>query len=136
MKNTKLTGGCLCGAVRYETAPQVFNKTICHCPSCRRAAGAPCVAWFSVAVDDYRVTAGAPTTYQSSAQVSRTFCAACGTALTYRRDDIAGEIDVTTCSLDDPASVAPDDHTFAAYRLAWIKIDDGLPAYAHTRAQG
>jgi hypothetical protein len=134
MSEAKLTGGCLCGAVRYETTARVFHKTICHCPSCRRAAGAPCVAWFSVVAGDLHFTAGTPAAYQSSAHVTRTFCATCGTALTYRRDDVADEIDVTTCSLDDPASITPDDHTFAAYRLAWLKTDDGLPAYAGIRS--
>jgi hypothetical protein len=136
MSDTKLTGGCLCGAVRYETSPQIFHETICHCPSCRRAAGAPCVAWFSVLASDFRITAGTPAAYQSSEHVTRTFCAHCGTALTYRRADIADEIDITTCSLDDAASVAPDDHTFTAYHLPWLKIDDGLPSFPGTRSQG
>ena len=131
-----ISGGCLCGAVRYNASGRVFHKTICHCPSCRRAAGAPCVAWFSVTTDGYRVTAGTPAEYRSSANVLRTFCANCGTPLTYQRDDVPGEIDITTCSLDAPAAIAPDDHTFAHYRLAWLVIDDGLRTYAHTRSEG
>lgn len=131
-----ITGGCLCGAVRYEVLQQVFHKTICHCPSCRRAAGAPCVAWFSVARDAFRLTAAAPASYRSSAQVLRTFCPSCGTPLTYWRDDFPADIDITTCSLDAPADVAPDDHTFTQYQLPWLAIDDGLPAYARTRVEG
>ena len=40
----KLTGGCLCGAVRYETTAKPFKVTYCHCNSCRKATAAPVLA--------------------------------------------------------------------------------------------
>lgn len=130
-----LQGGCCCGAVRYETSERVFHQTICHCPTCRRASGAPRVAWFSVARADFRVTAGAPAQFASSPGVTRSFCGACGTQLTYQRSDTPHEIDVTTCSLDDPETVAPRDHTFSMYRLRWDRGDDGRPHHARLRDQ-
>lgn len=130
-----LSGGCCCGAVRYETSDRVFHKTVCHCPTCRRASAAASVAWFSVAIGDYRITAGTPVRYHSSAEVTRTFCGACGTQLTYQRNGALDEIDVTTCSLDDPEPMAPEDHTFACYRLRWETIADGKPIYPQLRAE-
>lgn len=130
-----LLGGCCCGAVRYETSERVFHQTICHCPTCRRACAAPHVAWFSVARADYRITAGTPATFQSSPGVTRSFCGACGTQLTYARSDSPDEIDITTCSLDDPEPLAPRDHTFAMYRLSWDRGDDCTPHYAGLRGQ-
>ena len=58
-----LTGGCYCGAVRYEVTGQRFDQTLCHCAICRRTTGAPVVAWLSVRPDDFRLTAGAPTAF-------------------------------------------------------------------------
>ncbi|QJE03520.1 GFA family protein [Massilia forsythiae] len=131
-----LRGGCACGAVRYEAAAAPFHRTLCHCADCRRAAGAPAVAWFSVPAAALAWVRGAPRRHRSSAAVERAFCGRCGTQLTYRHDDIPGEVDITTCSLDDPEQAAPQDHTFAARRLRWLRVDDGLPVYPATRAAG
>ena len=131
-----LTGGCYCGAIRYEASDEVFHKTICHCEDCRRVSGAPCVAWFSVMQPDFQLTKGVPARLRSSQRVTRTFCAACGTPLTYQHDDTLTEIDITIGSLDHPDSVVPEDHTFTCYRLSWVKTADGLPEYQHyARAQ-
>ena len=40
-----LTGGCHCGAVRYEMPEAVLHCALCHCSDCRRHAGAPMVSW-------------------------------------------------------------------------------------------
>ena len=131
-----LSGGCCCGAVRYETSEHVFHATICHCPTCRKCAGAPSVAWFSVHLTDFDIISGSLTTYQSSLHVTRGFCAECGTQLTYQRDDFPSEIDITLCSLDDPEMTRPDDHTFVDYRLSWMVLGDTLPQFPRTRAEG
>lgn len=131
-----LRGGCACGAVRYEIRAVPFHRTLCHCADCRRAAGAPAVAWFSVPAPALAWVRGAPLRHRSSAAVERAFCGRCGTQLSYRTDDAPAEVDVTTCSLDDPDQAAPADHTFTARRLRWLCIDDDLPAYPATRAAG
>jgi len=127
-----LTGGCLCGKVRYASEAAPFHETICHCESCRRAVGAASVAWFSVERAALRWT-GEPALFASSPGVQRGFCATCGTSLSFASDEFADEIDLTTASLDDPAIAAPRDHTRAASRLPWVAIADGLPAYPEKR---
>jgi hypothetical protein len=42
-----LTGGCFCGAIRYEARGRPFDETNYHCSICRRTTGAPLVTWFS-----------------------------------------------------------------------------------------
>jgi hypothetical protein len=127
-----LTGGCLCGAVRYEARGAPFHPTVCHCSICRRAAGAPMVAWITVMPADFAFTAGQPSTYRSSAKGQRTHCPICGTQLTFKLDAL-DEIDVTVCSLDDPEAVPPHDHTYTSTQLSWVHLDDGLPRYAKAR---
>ena len=131
-----LAGGCHCGAVRYEARGEPFHATFCHCADCRRVAGAPVVAWFSVAREGFRVVSGRMRTYASSPGVERGFCGECGTALTYAADTSPGEIDVTTASLDDPARVPPWDHVKFASRLPWVVPGDGLPRFAGGRDEG
>jgi hypothetical protein len=124
---SQLEGGCHCGAVRYLAAGQPYHATLCHCTDCRRTAGAPAVAWFTVRADGFRITRGEPRSYRSSAAATRTFCPVCGTALTYRRDGL-DEVDITIASLDRPEAVPPEDHTFARSRLHWM---DGLASLPH-----
>lgn len=131
-----LTGGCFCGAIRYQASGQVFNPTTCHCEICRRTCGAPCVAWFSVPAAGYRVVVGTPARFRSSSHATRTFCPTCGTQLTFCDDASQEEIDITTCSLDDPAAAPPRDHTYASRQVPWLVLDDGLPQFARSRSEG
>jgi len=129
----ELTGGCLCGAVRYRCAAPVRPATWCHCTSCRRAAGAHAVAWFTVPAKSFALIEGQPAIFRSSPPVQRAFCARCGTQLTYRHQDSAGEVDVTVGSLDEPDRVAPADHIWMQDAAAWDRPVDGLPSYPRSR---
>jgi hypothetical protein len=130
---TKLEGGCLCGAIRYRATGLAYHLTNCHCTLCRRASGAAFVTWFSVASTGFQVMQGKPLRYRSTPGAVRSFCGACGTALTFQRDDLPGEIDITLCSLDDPDALAPEDHTYVRSRLRWVKTCDGLPEHTVAR---
>lgn len=129
-------GGCYCGAVRYEAGDDLTHTTLCHCVDCRRIAGAPAVAWFTVSDDVLTFSGAAPHWFRSSEHVMRAFCAACGTPLAYRDEREPGYVDVITCSLDDPALAAPKDHTFYASRVPWLHVCDKLPRFSRTRKEG
>ena len=75
-----LTGGCLCGAVRYRIDGELTAEGagFCHCGLCRRASGAPVVAWGTWRAADFRFTDGRPAEYLSSPKGVRRFCPACG----------------------------------------------------------
>jgi hypothetical protein len=135
MQASLYSGGCLCGAVRYQVTGPAANPCFCHCNSCRLAAGAPMVPWASFARERFRVTRGTLTEYRSSARVWRGFCAACGTCLSYRRE-AGGDIDVTLATLDEPGSLAPQMHVWVAEKLPWVMISDGLPQYAGSASAG
>jgi hypothetical protein len=134
MQSTSIiTGGCLCGRIRYEAAGETSDITHCHCRTCRRASGASFVTWASFAMNRFKLTRARPASYQSSENVRRTFCSSCGTPLTYARLDLPDTIDVTLGSMDDPDQLRPQDHTWTESRLSWVVLADGLPAYARPR---
>jgi len=124
-----LCGGCYCGHVRYEADAAPFHETICHCSDCRRVAGAPAVAWFSVAAAGFRFKGGDPVHFRSTPNVLRSFCGKCGTTLTFQQDDLPEEIDITIASLDQPDRVVPKDHTQVSGKISWDAICDGLPLF-------
>ena len=129
-----IEGGCFCGFVRYRAGGSPFYETNCHCSICRRTSGAPFVTWFSVPQSDFAFTKGAPSSFQSSERGTRTFCSRCGTPLTFRSTNSPAEVDVTTCSLDNPERLPPKDHTRTSSRLSWVELGDQLPSFAEARS--
>ena len=129
-----LTGRCLCGAIRYQCGRPLYPPTLCHCESCRRAAGAHAVGWLTVRSDDLRYLAAAPREFESSPGVQRAFCSRCGTPLTYRSARRPGEIDVTICSLEQSEAAAPVDHIWMQDAPSWDRPADGLPQYSAGRS--
>jgi GNAT superfamily N-acetyltransferase len=122
-----VTGGCLCGAVRYAASGQPREVSHCHCSMCRRAAGAPLVTWATFPVDAFRWTAGPAASWRSSPPATRSFCGTCGTALTFVTIDEPTWIDVTVASMDQAAEMWPHDHIWTGDRLPWLVLDDDLP---------
>jgi len=126
-------GGCLCGAVRFRAHGAATDATLCHCRSCRRAAGAPAVAWVSFPRAGFAFTRGEPGRFRSSPPVERTFCARCGTPLSYAHDAEPATLDVTTASLDRAAELAPQDHIWTSHALPWMHDLDALPHHPKRR---
>lgn len=127
--NGSIEGGCLCRTVRYRVTGEPLATSLCHCRSCRLAAGGPSVAWVILRAEDFAVTAGAPVQFRSSPDVFRTFCGNCGTALTYQGISRTDLVDVTTISLDHPEDFAPDREIWIEDKLPWETLNDTLPHY-------
>jgi hypothetical protein len=133
MNTDTLMGGCLCGSVRYRTGLPILPATICHCRSCRLAAGANAVGLYTVERTSVAFTQGRPVEYRSSPNVLRGFCGACGTALTHWDADWPAELSLTIASLDDPGLVVPADHTWMAHAVPWDSPGDRLPQHQTDR---
>lgn len=129
-----LTRGCFCGAIRYRVSGARSDETLCHCSICRRVSGAPFVAWFTAPRDGFAFTRGTPAEFSSTEHGRRTFCADCGTPLTFASSRLPAELDVTTGSLDDPEAAPPKDHTRTSARLSWVDLGDRLPRHPEHRA--
>jgi hypothetical protein len=123
-----LTGGCLCGAVRYRISAAPRSADYCHCRMCRRAAGAPVVARVVVTISSFAWTRAQPAVYRSSQRAERFFCPTCGTPLALR--DEPDFLDVTLATLDDPEVIRPSHHIWAASQIEWLDIADDLPRYS------
>ncbi|HEY6641312.1 GFA family protein [Povalibacter sp.] len=123
MSDSTTEGGCLCGAVRYRIAGQPRTSSICHCRTCRRASGAPSVAWFVVRTEQFSLLHGDLSTFASSMPVLRQFCGRCGSPIAYRHADDPASIELTTASLDDPESFPPSREIWLSHRLSWQAID-------------
>ena len=124
-----LTGGCQCGAVRYEMIAPPKWASICHCRMCQKASGQPFMAFTGGNPENIRWTAGAPSFFRSSDIAERGFCARCGTPLTYGRK---GGLSVTIGSLDDPSAVTPMMQNGIQDKMTWL---DDLPRMQSQRTE-
>ena len=123
------SGGCHCGAVRYEMTAEVAHHALCHCTDCRKASGAPATAWAMAAADQVTIT-GEPVTYASSEHGRRLFCGACGTSLFYTNEVVfPGMIDVQSATLDDPDAIPLQAQIQTAERIGWMAHLGDLPAF-------
>lgn len=125
----ELTGGCLCGAIRYRGEGPLHSRVHCHCAICRRASGAVAVSWVTVSLDHFAFTRGEPAIFRSSSHGERRFCQRCGSPLTFWTERDPARIDVTIGTLDRPDEIEPTRHIWTASRVAWLRLDEMLPAY-------
>jgi hypothetical protein len=121
-----LTGGCLCGAIRYEARPDKREGYYCHCRMCQLAFGNTRAAFINLRKEQVTWTAGEPTLYASSKFADRGFCNRCGTPLTFTYAN-SKNMDLSVGSLDDPSAIRPISHFAVESRVANWHADDGLP---------
>ena len=122
----RITGGCLCGAVRYESDQPSRTGTYCHCRMCQKAYGNPFGTFVIFSREAFRVTRGEPKYFKSSKSAERGFCADCGSPLimsVFASDSIA----VMVGSLDHPRDAQPKKHMGIESQIPWLAIDDDLP---------
>lgn len=126
-----LRGSCLCGAVRYEITGRVHDVHHCHCGMCRKAHGGGFSTFARLTARDFHFTAGTDQVraHRSSPPMERTFCATCGSRLTFRFDGMPDAVWVALGTLDDDPGVRPDAHAFVASRASWDEISDGVSQY-------
>ncbi|MBS0471687.1 MAG: GFA family protein [Proteobacteria bacterium] len=126
------TGGCLCGALRYEANSPPTYAGYCFCNDCRKASGGGFIAFMGYPASALRITGDAVThtLAQSDGRKSeRNFCPRCG-GLVY--GGIRGETDEHTIyagTLDDPAHFKPAIAIFNSQRPAWVPLPEGLKVF-------
>jgi hypothetical protein len=123
------TGQCHCGAIRYEISGEPVYHALCHCSDCRRATGAPVVAWALFPESMVKI-AGEPKVHASSENGRRHFCSECGSGLFYTNSVVfPGMIDVQTATLDDPDAFPLQNHVQVAERIGWMEQAHTLPQF-------
>ena len=126
-----LTGGCMCGTVRYELKSEPFDAGWCHCRTCQLSSGSPAMVFASVPAGDLVWTEGADRvkSVASSSFGHRLFCGECGTPFLMEVDHQPETVDFSVATLDDPGSVQPGFHIFWGSRIGWSEPADELPRH-------
>lgn len=129
---TSISGGCACGAVRYEFSGEPMFAANCHCRDCQRASGSPFASFFALPQAAVRVTGEVKyhaVTSEAGNTVSRGFCPACGSRLMGRTTLMPDAMVIVAGSLDDPSWFKPAMNVWTASAQAWDHMSPELPAF-------
>lgn len=121
-----LTGGCLCGAVRFRATPDHRDGYYCHCRMCQLAFGNTRVPFLNLRKSEVTWTQGTPAYYHSSKFARRGRCGDCGSPLSFEYLD-SEYMDLAVGCLDDPSALTPTSHFAVESRIANWHAEDGLP---------
>jgi hypothetical protein len=136
MTELPLTGGCLCGGVRFEVTEPLRGASYCHCTRCQRRTGTAASAQAAVAPGSFRLLSGEELirSFDPADGWGKVFCSGCGSAL-WSRNPETGDIGaIRMGAFDADPGVRPSVRQFVAYAAVWEPIpDDGLQRYPERR---
>jgi hypothetical protein len=128
-----LTGGCPCGAIRYEIGAFPLLLYACHCTDCQRRSGSAFALNMPVSTKAFRIVQGTPKGWRrrspSGVEAISWFCGDCGGRINGER---AGQPSTTTVragSLDDTSWLSPAAHFFVRSAQPWVRLPDGAACY-------
>ena len=125
-----ITGGCLCGTIKYEINTSLKFARNCHCSMCRKVTGAAFATWAYVEAENFRWIQGEAQlgTYQSSPEVTRTFCKVCGSTMQYvAQQTFENAFGLALGTLDGDPGCKPLRHVMVGSKATWFEITDHLP---------
>ncbi|HEV8686314.1 MAG TPA: GFA family protein [Gaiellaceae bacterium] len=139
MPELPLTGGCLCGGVRFEVTSPLVSAGYCHCTRCQRRTGSASSVQARIEPGSLRVTAGDELVraYVPPDGFLKFFCSQCGSAL-WSEDPTNSEVkSVRLGVFDGDPGIRPSYRQFVAYAAPWEPVpDDGLDHYPERRPPG
>jgi hypothetical protein len=129
--STVLTGGCGCGAVRFEITEPLVAAAYCHCTRCQHRTGTAVQASAKTVDGSFRLTSGEEALGRwTPGGFDKVFCTTCGSAVFARHPEDHGRVMVRMAAIDGDPGVRPQARQFVAYAAPWEPIpDDGLPRF-------
>ena len=126
-----MSGGCACGAVRYECSAAPLASFNCHCRDCQRETGSAFAAIIMVPTAAFRVVRGEPRYFGVKADsgfvTKRAFCAECGSSLFGDPERVPALRTIRVGSLDDPSGFRPARDIYTASAQPWDFMNPDLP---------
>jgi len=129
-----LTGGCQCGAVRYEIAAAPLTLYVCHCRECRKQSASAFGISAVVPAADFQLVQGTVNSWTRDTDSGRrlrcVFCARCGSRLWHEGEPKGATISVKGGSLDDALDLATATHIWTSRKLPGVVIPPDRPLFS------
>ena len=126
------TGGCYCGAIRYQVDAEAQAAIQCHCRECQYITGGYPNAIMVFPLSEFRFTKGTPSEFSRDdleKPVTRFFCPTCGTAIGTRSPARPDSMIIKVGTLDDPSVFKPQAAIFTIDMQPFHEIPDGVPSF-------
>lgn len=136
MAELPLTGGCLCGGVRYEVSEPLRDAGYCHCTRCQRRTGTASSVSGGIVPGSLRIVSGEELIieYRPPDGFVKVFCRTCGGALWSHHPENPDVLAIRLGTFDHDPGVRPSWRQFVTYAAPWEPIpDDGLPRFPERR---
>ena len=125
-----ISGGCLCGKVRYECVGDSVFSGNCHCRDCQKSSGAGYVPAMMFPIDNVKIT-GELKYYDKNGDsgrfVKRGFCPNCGSQLFAILEVVPGMLGIRAGTLDNPSDFKPALDMYTSSAAAWDSMNESLP---------
>jgi hypothetical protein len=132
-----MTGGCLCGAIRYRVTQPVDKIIMCHCTDCQKASGAGASANTVVPTDRFEITQGTPKVFakvvDSGNTLQRAFCPDCGSPIFTRRANAPEMTVLKVGSLDAPVDLKVVMNIWTRSARPWTYMDPAIDHFPQNR---
>ena len=133
MSDARLTGGCLCGGVRFELVGEPLNAGYCHCTRCQKRTGGAVSAQARIDGRGFRWLHGeelVKTWRHADGGFEKGFCTECGAHLFSRNPDNPDQMTIRMSAFDEDPGVRPSWRAYVAYAAPWEPIpDDGIERF-------
>jgi hypothetical protein len=124
-EEVRITGGCLCGAIRYEADHHPLVSALCHFRMCQKNFGSAFSTVLGFKSSRFRILSGEPVCYQSSEFVQRNFCGSRASPIAYQRDDTEFVV-IQMGTLDHPGKYEPKAQIYTDTKISWVDIQSHL----------
>jgi hypothetical protein len=127
-----LTGGCACGAVRFEVTEPLLGAVYCHCTRCQRRTGSAVGASAGARPGSFRVLAGEEhiRRWNPGDGNEKAFCGTCGSGLFSQNPEASGALFIRMGVFDSDPGVRAGGRVHVASAAVWEPIpDDGLARF-------
>jgi hypothetical protein len=132
-----ITGGCLCGKIRYTVSQPLQNIIACHCTHCQKASGAGASHNAVVATSAVTFTSGRPKLFADAAQsgntLNRYFCGDCGSPIYSQRAKVPEMMVLKVGTLDASGDMKLVMNIWTNSAKRWMYIDPATERHPENR---
>ena len=134
----RITGGCLCGRVRFSADAEPAFVGVCHCTDCQKFSGSAFATVMALPAPALSVNGMLKTFTKagdSGKPIHRSFCPECGSGVVDKADALPGMVMLYVGTLDDPSWVKPASQIYCASAQSWVQLGGDMQRFAKMPGQ-